>query len=471
MRVGTRKSSTEYHSVGRDCSGRTDWQSVVQILLALLLFVPSVSSAAEPVRATIGKETAWTGEAVALIITLYSPGPFSGTASFDLPELSRTAFVKSGNPLVGSEEVGDESFLTQRHEFAVYTQGVGEIVIPAFRVRFSGKKTFTSDPEPMEGSTPELRFQSKRPPGTEKLGVIVVAAELEATQTWQPDSIDTVNAGDVIQRTITRRATGTTAMMLPPVASDAPDGIRVYTADPTVQDHTERGQSSAERSDTIKYQFGRAGTFQLPDVSMAWWDVQASELKHKTLPGKTVNVEDAAAANEEAAQEPTSGWSLAPLLVAIVLVSLLAIWPVSGFLTAWRARRSNPEPVAARNLLAACRANDAQAAYAALLAWTRAVSASDEGVHLGAVGNPGQAHDLQDEWKTLSRYVFGINATEASWSGNRLAGAFARARRELKTNACPPRTSAALPALNPTVGWKTTTRSVALGNGINRRSR
>ena len=57
--------------------------------------LPSVSAAAEIVRAEIGKETAWTGEAVPLIVTLYSPGPFSGTASFDLPRLPRTVIRES----------------------------------------------------------------------------------------------------------------------------------------------------------------------------------------------------------------------------------------------------------------------------------------------------------------------------------------------------------------------------------------
>ena len=247
-------------------------------MLFSLLLLPTLSSAFEPVRAEIGKETAWTGEAIPLIITLYSPGPFSGTAAFDLPELPRTAFVKTGSPLVGSEEVDDESYLTQRHEFTLFTQRSGEIIIPTFRVRFSGKKTFTSDPEPMEGFTPELRFQSRRPPGTEKLGEVVTATEMKVTQTWKPDAIDTLTAGDVIERTIRRRAAGTTAMMLPPVASDAPEFVRVYMADPIVQDQTQRFQSTDERNDTIKYQFERAGTFQLPGVSLSWWDVQASEL-------------------------------------------------------------------------------------------------------------------------------------------------------------------------------------------------
>jgi hypothetical protein len=284
----------------------------------LLVACPAVSAAAEVVRAELGEDTAWTGEAVPLLVTLYSPGPFSGTPAFDLPELPLTVFVKSGNPLVGTEQVDGESYFTQRHEFALYTQCVGEIVVPAFRVRFAGKKTFTSAPEPVRGLTAELRFRSKRPPGTDNLGVVVAVQDMEATQSWKPQSLDAVSAGDVIERTISRRATATTAMMLPPVSTDAPEGVRVYPANAIVQDHTERGASRAERIETIKYQFERPGTFELPDMSLVWWDPQASTLQRKTLPGETINVVETVAAAVAPAQ-PASRH--AP---AIVLLMFLA---------------------------------------------------------------------------------------------------------------------------------------------------
>ena len=107
------------------------------ILVFVAFFLVSVSPAFEPVRAELGKETAWAGEAVPLFITLYSPGPFSGTAAFDLPEVPQLIFVKIGSPMVASEEIDDESYMTQRHEFRSYTQLSGRIVIPPFRVRFS----------------------------------------------------------------------------------------------------------------------------------------------------------------------------------------------------------------------------------------------------------------------------------------------------------------------------------------------
>jgi hypothetical protein len=447
MKDGWYEGRTECYSV------RTDWQFFLRLLGVLLLAAcPSVSAAAEVVRAELGKDTVWTGEAVPLIVTLYSPGPFSGTPAFDLPELPLTVFVKSGSPQVGTEQVDDESYFTQRHEFALYTQRVGEIAVPAFSVRFAGKKTFTSAPEPVEGLTAELRFQSKRPPGTDNLGVVVAVQDMVVSQSWKPASLDAVNAGDVIERTISRRATATTAMMFPPVPADAPDGVRVYPATAIVQDHTERGASRAERIETIKYQFERPGTFELPAVSLAWWDPQSSTLQRKTLPGETINVVGTVAATVAPAQ-PSSRRSPAVLLLTLLAIGLAA-WlgrkPALRFTAAWQARRNNPEARAARRLLAACRAGDASAAYAALVDWKRAVSASDGGASLDIMLQSALGDDLQREWTVLSRRVFGVQAGDAPWSGRPLGQALVRARHGLDQTAHTSHAVSALPTLNPT---------------------
>lgn len=430
---------------------RADSQSVLRFVGVLLLAAcSSVAAAAEVVRAELGKDTAWMGEAVPLFITLYSPGPFSGTASFELPVLPKTAFVRAGNPVVGSEQVGAERYFTQRHEFVVYTQRAGEIVIPEFSVRFAGKRTFTSAAEPMEGLTQELRYKSTRPPGTEHLGMVVAARNMEVTQTWQPVTNGPAHPGDVIARTISRRADGTTAMMFPPVPIDAPSGVRCYSTDPVVQDATERGASRAERSETIKYQFERSGTFQLPDLSVMWWDPFAGELKCVTLPGKAVEVLNVAVVQEPAVS-PTRT-SLRSLVVVFV-AACLAVWLIGRtvwrLVAAQRARRRAPAALAARQFLAACRTNAASEAYAALLQWKRTVSLGEAG--LGGLLPPDTVAEFEHEWNVLSRHVFAVGPGGASWCGERLARVFVRVRRSLSHSSRARSVDVDLPALNPVV--------------------
>ena len=406
--------------------------------LVLVLALRDGVAEQKTVRAEIVKDTAWTGEPVPLVITLYSPGPFSGTASFDLPELPRTAILRGGSPLVGSEQVDGESYFTQRHELTVYTQNAGEIVIPAFRVRFSGKTTFMSDPKPMEGFTPELRFRSKRPPETDKLGVVVAATEMEVTQTWRPASMGTVYAGDVIERTITRRATGTTAMMLPPVSADAPVGVRVYAAEPSVQDHTERGHSRAERIDTIKYQFEGPGTFELPDVRLVWWDPQVSELKANHCLVTWFTSRGLSQPQPQPQRKQRSSPSPLAMLFFLGVGTGLAISlgskPVRRWVARWRARRNNPEVLAVRRLLSACRSSDAPAAYAAFVQWTRIVSASESGPDFDRLLGSAHTAGLRNEWAALSEHIFALETPRSQWSGQQLAETFARARRSVEAD-------------------------------------
>ena len=425
---------------------RSVWKSFL-CFLCVLLFDLCFTSAAEPVHATIDKKTAWTGEAVSLIITLYSPGPFSGTASFDLPELPRTAIIRTGSPVVGSETTDEGTWFTQRHELKLYTQRSGPIEIPSFRVQFSGKKTFTSDPEPMQGSTPKLQFQSNRPPGTDSMGLVMAATQLTMTQSWSSASDEVVRSGDVIQRTLTRQTTGTTAMLMSPIPREAPDGVRTYASEPVVQDRTDRGKSSAERGETIKYQFERSGTYELPDVVFVWWDTQSGELKRETAAGRTVSVEESVAGVVVAVQQKPA-WPFAMLFLLVVVIGWLCRKPLRRLIVETHARRHTPESRAAKQLLSACRANQPDAACAALLRWKRAVIADGEGEQLDRLLQD-EGVELQQQSDRLIRQVFGNNETLSTWSGEQLAATLRQMRRALSRSPQTRGSGMILPALNP----------------------
>ena len=423
-------------------------------LLVCILSLCLPATAAEVASASLELDEAWTGQGVPLIITLYSPGPFSGTASFDLPELPKTAFVKAGNPLVGSKVVDGESYITQRHEFIIYTQQSGEIVIPGFSIRFSGKKTFTSEPEPVKGMTQELRFQSKRPPGTKAMGVVVSVREMKIEQTWQPPQTTEIDAGDVIQRTIERTAEDTTAMMFPSVVASAPQGVRIFDQQPIVEDKTERGESTAFRSDTIKYQFQQAGTFTLPEMTFLWWDPKREELKRQTLPGWTVQVtaSDSAPAMASAAEspeDPPTDWTvIAGVFGAIAVVALLIGGLVSKWISHWRFARRRPESIAARKLRAACGSGDAAAAYSALLTWLAAMRRKIGANAVDSALKELQQRELREQLDIISRRLFASERGTTTWDGAELYAAFRELARGLRRRSARMRTSS-LPALNP----------------------
>lgn len=392
------------------------------------VFCDCPSFSEEPVKAELGAESAWVGQAVPLHITLYAPGPFSGTASFDLPELPRTFIIKQGRPIVGSETIGGETWMTQRHQFHIYTQGAGNVEIPPIHVRFEAKRDFLSDAQPFEGTTPVLRFESRHPPGIQSGAVVVSTPNMEIEQTWSPRPGQALEAGDVVERRIVRRATKTTGMVLPDPSLSAPVGVRVYSAEPIIHDKTERGESTAERIDTIRYQFSAGGKFQLPALEFRWWNLEKEQLETKSLDGAEFKV--AALATKAADQPDNRQWiwwfALLPLLWILKLIAGRILKPLR-----------QTERLAVKAVVSACRRNHPDEAYAALLHWSR----------ITGITPPPDA-PFAEEWELLSRTLY--SAESMSWKGRALASAFKSFRKQWLRKGFASSESPALPELNPT---------------------
>ena len=392
------------------------------LLLIGIGFACTPAIAVDPVRAELGVKAAWTGQAVPLIVTLYSPGPFRGTAAFDFPQLARTNFVVQGRPIVGSESLDGESYITQRHELTVFTQDIGTVVIPAFRVRFAGASSFTSEAQPKEGMTTELKFESKRPPGTLGMPVVVCATSMEVVQTWQPEGVSQWKEGDVLVRRISREANGTTAMMLNPIEAKSGGGIRVYQASLDVEDVTVRGVTVAKRVDTIRYQFEEAGEFSIPAVELQWWDPAQSVLKSKSLAGLHLQVVVDPALQERDASAQVAWRQGAQTNRVVTWWAVFLVVAVAGFIAKAVIVRVHeqqrlPTSLAIRRLKAACHSDDPSAAYHALLAWMRL---SDIRVpnEVDPTRNEKQLQSFASQWRELSSRVYGPSEFDTRWDGS-----------------------------------------------------
>ncbi|QDT68815.1 hypothetical protein MalM25_17400 [Planctomycetes bacterium MalM25] len=422
---------------------RTSRNATTHLAAMLLLLCGPAAEAIEKVRAEMGVQDAWVGERAPFYVTLHSRGPFSGVATFELPELPRTVIVKLSSPLIGSESIEGETWLSQRHEFAVYTWRQGEVTIPPFTVRFRSKPSYTADDESTEASTSELRFESRLPPDVAPGDEVLPTTELTFAQAWSPERVESVQPGDVIERTLTRRAEGATAMMLPPLEPLAQDGIKVYEGTPKIQDRTERGASTAERLEVFKYQFVRPGTYELPPLTVRWWDTTQEKLRQSSVPGMPVRV----AAPPTNSAGTASGGAVAFLYLPFAMLSLAAAaWLTRSVWRSWIVSETgsrHAERTAARRVLAACRDADPGKAYRSTLEWLRAVEVLDTEGNTSL--NLSDAFERQ--WKSLSRVRYG-GRPKSTWGSRDFAIAFKEQRKRLFA---PRRTSLdKLAPLNPT---------------------
>lgn len=265
-------------------------------LAMLLAFatVGGIHAQEAKVRASMASQDAsYVGQKVTLVVELLAPGFFASAATFDMPDPQGLILMPPvGSPVVSSEQSDGVSYTVQRHEVSVLAQRAGEIVIPPLTVRFQYKRApLDKDAVPAEVKTPEVKFTATQPPGTEKLGMVISARDLEVKETWNPDPATAKpKAGDAFTRTITFTAPEVPGMMFPPFHATAIDGIGIYPKDPEVHDHAERGSLTGERKDVVTYALQRAGTFTIPAVRFTWWDLDSKSTRTVDLPARTLTV-------------------------------------------------------------------------------------------------------------------------------------------------------------------------------------
>ncbi|NRB73933.1 MAG: BatD family protein [Verrucomicrobiales bacterium] len=427
----------------------------LSILLAAL--VASGLIAQEPAKETpvvtseLPNQEVWVGQGSDFIIKLWAPGPFSGTANFNIPRIEGTTIVRQGNPTVSSETVDGTEYFTQRHRFVIYTQKAGSVTIPAFTVQFEAKRSFTGDPEPFEGTTDPLTFEAKRPPGTEELEHVVSARSMSVKQSWSPDSEEhPFSAGDILTRTIERSATGTSAMMLSPFPNDPIKGIRIYQGQPIVEDKTDRGTSSARRVDVIKYQFERGGSFKIPSLTFSWWHPESSSVKTESFAGTELKVEGPRIVVSPK-QKRQLQWAVPISFLALIVVTSLAWKPVTQRLRQRREWRNRPEALNRKAFLKACRDNNARAAQAAYLNWK--ASTLTDPLHGRAyqrwLSEPGNATGLEKATNQLAEHLYAASAPAENWNGDALRVTFLGQRKRWLKERAEKAPDSSLARLNP----------------------
>lgn len=275
-------------------SARTLQCSCFIVCFPALLLVPSAISAMNLLRANsvteehlvtidVVKKSAWTGERVPVLVELRTRGTFAGAVSFDLPELAGCLLIKVGNPVIGSREILGINYFTQTHEFAIFSQRAGSIVIPRFTVRYSTRDGFTGPITDNQAYVPSAQVEIRRPPGSERLNFVIATSELKVTENWSL-APGTARVGDVIKRTISQQAIGIPGMALAPTSEHFIPGVRTYSKQPEIRDVTERGTFAGQRRDVVSYLLQKPGTHLLPGLDFYWWNPVSNELKITSLP-------------------------------------------------------------------------------------------------------------------------------------------------------------------------------------------
>jgi len=387
--------------------------------------------------------TAYAQAEVIFTIRLFR-GVSTGRSSLSAPEVS------GGEVIV--ERLGDDreyqvvrdgrNFMALERRFALFPQSAGQYTIEPVTLDavvitssgFRGMQVFSSEAQPLEVLNPVA------PPAQWAGAAWLPARSLELTERWSADA-DTLTAGVPQTRTLILEAEGVQASQLPELEIVPVDGIRQYPDQPEIASEVTQAGLQARRTERYAVIAQVSGRQLLAAVEMPWFDVTAGTWKSATLPPRQLEI---LPSPEQPAALPVAGEGAAPAPIVVetaatlwraVSAGLLVGWLVTIGLW-WQSRRprrtpasSAPDGAAAqraanrrllRQLRAACHANDARRAHAALVEWGALGRADGGPTSLGTIAAR-LPSGLAAAIEGLERSLYGPDAE--AWDGRDLAAA------------------------------------------------
>jgi len=418
------------------------------LIMSLLPAVPVCAVEPEPiiVRSAVQPHAEiWVGQQVLLQVDVLARDGWAQikrVADFEVPGAYVVRLETQGVRL--SETVEGSEYTGQRYEMSLFPQRGGTITVPPIDVELElsrwGEKAGKSS-QPIQ--IPAIAFDAKVPPGAEKLPGIISTTEFTARQQWNPDSLE-FKVGEAVKRTIELNAQDISAMAFVPLAFSKIDGLGVYPVDPIVEDSYERGSLKGKRIETVTYVFEREGSFELPEVTIWWWDLGRKALQKIVLPSLQAAVSggpvSGSGAGVDETVEDTGQTGTRMLLGGIVCLVFLAgvAWrfraPLQSRWQAWKHARRLTEKAYFKRLAEACRQNDAKASYNRLLAWLNRRTPEDSTVSLRQFLALAGSEKLAKAVEELESKLFKKDTEDkiqAVWSGRELYSELAHCRKRL----------------------------------------
>lgn len=275
------------------------------------------------------------------------------------------------------------------------------------------------------------------------------ARRLSLRDDWEPAD-GTVEAGEPLTRTVFLWADGLNAGQLPEVPINLPDALKSYPDQPqTSEQQAENGYTAIRQQKYAIIPHG-GGEIVFPEIAVTWWNTATDRMEVARIGERRVRVNAPPATATATPPPPVTATSPdtvtapAPALPSltppvsdqtariVALVCLLG-WIATAAAWWWRTRRA-PTPAnvqvdtagaesiakARRDVLGACKANDALGAKQTLLRWAH-VAFDNPPRTLGALADR-TATPLDDEIRALDTTLYGPGG--ARWDAFALREAF-----------------------------------------------
>jgi hypothetical protein len=302
--------------------------------------------------------------------------------------------------------VDGRTFQVTQVSYALFPQKSGPMTLPSltFTARARGSRqgllSLGNPGKPLRRRTEQIELNVRPIPSAFPDAPWLPAAALQIEEDWSKTP-DQLSLGESSTRTLTITATGLDGKQLPEISLAQPPGIKLYPDQARSENISGNGGITGLGITSAALLVTAPGEFELPAVRIPWWDTGSNSLRYaevpawqfsieqKVLPGDaglpatavTQGLSTAAAGSDSVIdrQSPFWLWTTVAALLGWAMTSLwflrrpVGVREPSAADTLQQAREST----LFKDVLTACKQNQALACRCALQRWAQSYFATD----------------------------------------------------------------------------------------------
>jgi len=313
-------------------------------------------------------------------------------------------------------------------KYSVFANQAGELTIPV--MTFTGlqngrRRVFGSTGTQVIARSKQLTIKVNQAPIVDGQQWFP-ADNVSIDSDWSGD-ISSLKVGEPITRTITVSAIGQQASAIPPLRLESlSDGLKSYKDQPRL----DTGKSSqgfvATRIESEAIVANKAGQFEVPAVTIDWWNTKTKQWQTSTLEKQTLVVSGIAIAasdqsisagvvnpvaisNTNDDTQPNRLWQLlSGVLLTIVLIQFYFLMrrPATKSNTVVDENKSTSEREAWATLQASIKSDNSRAIRHSIITWGRAVLDVDHQVSLQSIAKLDKSNALSELFNALDQHLY-----------------------------------------------------------------
>ncbi|PNW27114.1 BatD family protein [Formosa algae] len=260
-----------------------------KIIALLFLLSTSVGYAQQLISyATINHNEAYIGQPIQMTVSVYSNTWF--TKGVDVGNIqvegALTVYFRS---VSNTRTFSGKQFSGVDFIYNVFPTQEGVITIPELTIHVESPKPGGYKGIKHTIHTKPKNITVKGVPVGYNPNNWLVSSTLTVHEKWNVNT-NNVKVGDVLQRTISRSASGTLGEFIPAVVWDSISGVSIYPKRPSVNTNKTKTYVSASRTDGANYLFEKEGEVTLPKIEFVYWNYNSHKFYKKIIDSVTITV-------------------------------------------------------------------------------------------------------------------------------------------------------------------------------------